>query len=35
MIMEVDVEGGDEDYPFVSQFTKHFFDKYRISIGDV
>lgn len=35
LIMEVDVEGGDEDYPFLFHFTRHFFEKYRISIGDV
>jgi hypothetical protein len=33
MIMEVEVDG--DDYPYVSRFTKHFFDKFRISIGDV
>jgi hypothetical protein len=35
LIMEVDVEGGDEDYPFLFYVTRHFFEKYRISIGDV
>lgn len=35
MIMEVDVEGGEDDYPFVFPFARQFFEKYRISIGDV